>query len=65
MTGLLSRYRPEDLATPEAFLRASLPFLALEAGARVIEVNPDRTPLTPRATLVIAEIAGVALPRLA
>jgi NAD-dependent deacetylase len=29
---------------------AALPHAALEAGAAVIEVNPDETPLTPRAT---------------
>jgi len=43
---------------------ASLPFTALAAGAQVIEVNPDATPLTRRATLVLAGPAGTVLPRL-
>lgn len=43
---------------------ASLPFVALEAGATVIEVNPVATPLTQRAAIVIAAAAGAALPRL-
>ena len=43
---------------------ASLPFAALEAGATVIEVNPEPTPLTRRASVAIAERAGIALPRL-
>ncbi len=44
---------------------ASLPLLALEHGAVVIEVNPDPTPLTGRATIVLAAAAGAVLPRLA
>jgi NAD-dependent deacetylase len=43
---------------------ASLPFVALEAGAAVIEVNPDVTPLTSRATLLLRGAAGEVLPRL-
>jgi len=43
---------------------ASLPFTALQAGAAVIEVNPERTPLTARATIVLAGAAGEVLPRL-
>jgi NAD-dependent deacetylase len=43
---------------------ASLPFAALEAGAAVIEVNPARTPLSARATIVLAGAAGDVLPRL-
>lgn len=43
---------------------ASLPFTALDAGATVIEVNPERTPLTARATIVLAGAAGAVLPRL-
>jgi NAD-dependent deacetylase len=43
---------------------ASLPFVALEAGAAVIEVNPARTPLSARATIVLAGAAGDVLPRL-
>lgn len=43
---------------------ASLPLVALERGATVIEVNPEATPLTPRATASIAATAGAALPRL-
>jgi NAD-dependent deacetylase len=44
---------------------ASLPLLALEAGATVIEINPDPTPLTRRAAIVLAAAAGAMLPRLA
>jgi len=43
---------------------ASLPFAALEAGASVIEVNPAGTPLSARATIVLAGAAGEVLPRL-
>jgi len=43
---------------------ASLPFAALDAGAAVIEVNPTRTPLTAKATIVLAGAAGEVLPRL-
>lgn len=42
---------------------ASLPFEAMESGARVVEVNPDRTPLTARAHFILAGPAGVVLPR--
>lgn len=44
---------------------ASLPFAALEAGAAVIEVNPDTTPLTASATFAIAGPAASVLPQLA
>jgi NAD-dependent deacetylase len=43
---------------------ASLPFAALDAGAAVIEVNPERTPLSARATIVLAGAAGEVLPQL-
>jgi NAD-dependent deacetylase len=43
---------------------ASLPFVALEAGATVIEVNPARTPLSAHATIVLSGAAGEVLPRL-
>ena len=43
---------------------ASLPFMALREGAKVIEVNPTRTPLTGRATIAIAGSAGEVLPDL-
>jgi len=43
---------------------ASLPFLALDEGAKVIEVNPTPTPLTRRATIAIAGAAGEVLPHL-
>jgi NAD-dependent deacetylase len=42
---------------------ASLPFTALERGAIVVEVNPDRTPLSPHADAVLAGPAGVILPQ--
>jgi len=43
---------------------ASLPFEALRAGALVVEVNPEPTPLTAHAAFVLSEPAGAALPRL-
>jgi len=43
---------------------ASLPFEALRAGARVLEVNPDATPLTPHATWSLRGTAGMMLPEL-
>jgi NAD-dependent deacetylase len=43
---------------------AGLPFSALGAGACVIEVNPDDTPLTPRATHRLRGPSGVWLPAL-
>src|SRR5438132_45045 len=42
---------------------ASLPFEALGAGATVIEVNPQPTPLTANATLALAGNAGAILPK--
>jgi NAD-dependent deacetylase len=44
---------------------ASLPFLALQAGARVIEVNPQETSLTRLASVSLRGNAGEILPRLA
>lgn len=44
---------------------ASLAFAALEAGARVAEINPEPTPLTPWAHDVLAARAGAVLPELA
>jgi NAD-dependent deacetylase len=41
---------------------ASLPFAALESGAMVVEVNPDRTPLSGRAHAVLSGLAGTLLP---
>jgi NAD-dependent deacetylase len=43
---------------------ASLPFMAIRSGARVIEVNPFATPLTPSATISLAGAAGEILPGL-
>jgi len=43
---------------------ASLPFIALEAGARVIEVNPQPTPLSARASVSLRGTAGEILPQL-
>ncbi|HQY46039.1 MAG TPA: NAD-dependent deacylase [Usitatibacteraceae bacterium] len=44
---------------------ASLPFLALESGARVIELNSAATPLTPHATVSLRGTAAQLLPALA
>jgi NAD-dependent deacetylase len=43
---------------------ASLPFIAREAGARVIEVNPQPTPLTAQASVSLRGAAGEILPLL-
>ena len=43
---------------------ASLPFLALRQGAVVVEVNPERTPLTRTATYSFQAPAGQLLPAL-
>jgi len=43
---------------------AALPYLALEAGVVVVEINPQSTPLTPRAHYVLAGAAGAVLPAL-
>jgi NAD-dependent deacetylase len=43
---------------------ASLPFIALESGARVIEVNPQPTPLTASAIVSLRGAAGEMLPLL-
>jgi NAD-dependent deacetylase len=43
---------------------AGLPGVALSAGATVIEINPDRTPLTPQASMWWSAPAGQALPAL-
>jgi len=43
---------------------ASLPIEALEAGATVVEVNPEPTPFTHRAHFVLAGPAGKVLPEL-
>lgn len=43
---------------------ASLPYLALEAGKCVVEVNPNPTPLTSRAQYVLSGPAGEILPAL-
>jgi NAD-dependent deacetylase len=43
---------------------ASLPFEALRNGALVVEVNPNETPLTARATYALHGPAGVVLPAL-
>lgn len=43
---------------------ASLPFLALQRGATVIEVNPDHTPLSEQASFRLAGLSGELLPKL-
>lgn len=40
---------------------ASLPFIALRAGAVVVEINPDETPLSKSAAFRIAAPSGLAL----
>jgi len=41
---------------------ASLAMVAQQNGAKVVEINPEATPLTHSADLVIAEKAGIAVP---
>ena len=41
---------------------ASIPEIALRAGAAIIEVNPQETPLSPLAAVTIRAAAGTALP---
>jgi len=43
---------------------AFLPSAALSRGATVVEINPQPTPFTEKATFVLAGAAGVMLPRL-
>lgn len=43
---------------------ASLPFLALESGALVVEINPEETPLTRQASLSLRGRSGEILPAL-
>ena len=43
---------------------ATLPFVALGAGAPVVEINPDLTELSPAVTHRLAGPAGVILPAL-
>lgn len=43
---------------------ASLPEIALAAGAYVVEINPERTPLTPAVHEHLAGPAGIVLPAL-
>lgn len=43
---------------------ASLPYLAMQSGATVVEVNPNATPLTGQAAYTLSGPAGVLLPAL-
>lgn len=43
---------------------ASMPFVALKAGATVVEINPHETPLTGAANYVLAGPSGEVLPQL-
>jgi NAD-dependent deacetylase len=43
---------------------ASLPLLAYQNGARIIELNPSRTPVTPYAHIVMQGPSGATLPNL-
>ena len=43
---------------------ASIPTAALAAGAPVVEVNPEATPLSPHATIVLRGASGTVLPQL-
>lgn len=43
---------------------ADLPFIALQAGATVVEINPQPTPLSPQVTFSLNSAAGIILPAL-
>ncbi len=43
---------------------ASLPFIAKQAGAFVVEINPEPTPLSSLADVVLREKSGIVLPAL-
>ena len=43
---------------------ATLPEIALRAGATVVEINPDETPLTPNVTFSLRGPSGVVLPEI-
>ena len=43
---------------------ASLPLAALEAGAKLVEINPEPTPLTPYANFSFRGKAGEVLPKI-
>ena len=43
---------------------ADLPLIALRAGAMVVEINPEPTPLSPHVTFALSGAAGVVLPAL-
>jgi NAD-dependent SIR2 family protein deacetylase len=61
---LISQARPNPGHFALVEPAASLPFLALQRGARVIEVNIDQTPLTASADWHFAAPAGQFLPAL-
>ena len=48
----------------QVYPAAALPLAALNAGATVVEINPEITPFTPRATYSLRGPAGSVLPRL-
>jgi NAD-dependent deacetylase len=48
----------------EVYPAAALPIVAREAGALVVEINPNATPLTPQADFVLHGPSGVILPAL-
>jgi len=48
----------------QVYPAASLPLEALERDATVVEINPDETPLTPRATFALRGPSGAILPEI-
>jgi NAD-dependent deacetylase len=48
----------------EVYPAASLPYVALRAGATVVEVNPNQTSFTPHATMAIHGTSADVLPQL-
>lgn len=43
---------------------SSIPYVAAESGALIVEINPERTPLTPHADFALHRPAGQIVPRL-
>jgi NAD-dependent deacetylase len=69
MNGALIATRSCDVflsigTSSQVYPAASLPFEALDTGAMVVEINPDTTPLTARATFALRGPSGDIVPRI-
>jgi NAD-dependent deacetylase len=43
---------------------ASLPHIALDSGAKVVEINPNETPLSDDASVFLSGASGAVMPQL-